>query len=113
MIMTHRLSFVVWKTEDLEPDLCVCHRCDNKLCINPNHLFQGTRRENSEDRNAKKRQAVGERVSTSKITEVQVRGILNLSGEGFSNSEISKKLDGPHQIVFRLTKGLTWKYLRD
>lgn len=43
----------------IPPDLCVCHRCDTPLCVNPAHLFLGTVRDNNLDRIAKGRRGVG------------------------------------------------------
>ena len=50
----------------------ICHRCDNPPCINPAHLFLGTKADNNRDMRTKDRHAHGETSTAWKLTDVQV-----------------------------------------
>lgn len=105
-ISAHRLSYILHKGSIPEKRFII-HSCDNKKCINPDHLSIGTPAENSSDMVSKKRQAFGERVGTAKLTEEQVKEIRisNLSSRKLSKLyNISKTniLDIKRNYIWRL-----------
>jgi hypothetical protein len=78
-----RAHRVAWHIEHGEwPELCVLHRCDERLCVNPAHLWLGTRADNIVDMDAKGRRitARGEGHGFAKLTEADVRAIRSLRG---------------------------------
>lgn len=89
----------------------VCHKCDNKLCFNPDHLFIGTQAENIADRVAKGRCAHGERCAKAKITNEQAKRIIELRRSGAKLSELSRAFGIGVSAVSHICTGRNWKRL--
>ena len=69
---THRVAWELCYGQ-IPAGLCVLHRCDNKSCVRPDHLWLGTNRENTKDMHQKKR---WQRKSLGKIDTDRIRDLL-------------------------------------
>lgn len=88
----HRVSYFL--NTGIDPgDNDVLHSCDNKLCVESDHLHLGNDQENSDEKFLRNRQkfAYGESHPMAKLTEEDVREIRNLSAQGVSQREIGER----------------------
>ena len=89
--------------------LDVCHTCDNRLCVNPSHLFIGTRAENLRDAARKGRMANGARNGQAKLTWTEVKEIRQRHKSGLSQRKMSKEYSVSPSTICRLLKGKAWR----
>lgn len=121
----HRIAYEL--ANDVSPgDLFVCHRCDNPRCVRPEHLFLGTSQENTADRNAKGRQAHGDRTGArlyphrvprgerhgaARLTASDVKEIRSLSADGVLQAELMKKFGVSQGAISHIVTRKCWRHV--
>jgi hypothetical protein len=102
----HRISYAIVNRDPRE--LCVCHSCDNPSCVNPEHLWAGTDRDNAIDRNAKERQARGEGQGFAKLTERDIKEILESDK---SQLILAEQYGAVKSAISGIKRGKKWKHI--
>lgn len=106
----HRLSYELM-IGPIPDGLYVLHRCDNRLCILPTHLFVGTQLENMQDCVAKGRQARGEMLGRSKLTVESIMEIRRRCGNGESQYLLATHFGVCQQVISDIKRRKTWKHV--
>lgn len=112
ILLVHRLAYMIAFLEDPHPK-CVCHKCDNPKCVNPDHFFIGTKRDNNHDRNLKGRSHIppqGELHNKAKLKEHQVLEIMARWNAGERNvSKLSREYNISRGSIDGIVHGRNWK----
>ncbi len=111
----HRLSAMVYKNYDLGAKTEICHKCDNKLCFNPEHLFEGSHKDNMDDAYSKniisngyggqfnKEYPEGVKPLTEKVKS-EIRTLYDSTDA--TQKELADKYGLSHQHVSRIVRGI-------
>jgi DNA-binding XRE family transcriptional regulator len=102
----HRLAYIEAYGEIPEGKI-ICHHCDNRRCINPDHLYAGTQKTNAEDRVKRGRSNIktGEEAGAAKLTEAQAIEIIRRRKSGEKEKDIAKDYNISHWTVGDIYRG--------
>ena len=125
-MLAHRAAWIVC-SGTIPDGLLVCHKCDNRPCCNPRHLFLGTHQDNSRDMVEKGRSPRGEKsgwrlhperfpvgseVYNAKLSEDQVTAMRkDFSLDGVQIKTIAAKYGISHQHAGDIVHGKKWKHV--
>lgn len=113
-LRSHRYSYTL-HVGRIPNGLSVLHKCDNRSCVNPDHLFVGTTLDNQRDKVLKCRQAKGETNGSSKLTEAQaleIKARYKRESYRVSNSrELAKEYGVCRATIVAIGTGQVWKHL--
>lgn len=98
----HRYAWILERGE-IPAGLCVLHSCDNPPCVNPAHLFLGTRADNSHDRDAKGRHValIGDQHGNTRYPDAVVLVWKQLRESGAAISSIAARFGVGYHAVWQ------------
>jgi hypothetical protein len=128
---TRQAHRVAWALErgPIPEGLCVLHRCDNRRCVRPGHLFLGTKAENTADMVAKGRQARGdrhfaranperlnpvrgERQWNARLNDTAVVEIRSRLRSGQTQQSVATRFGVSQSTIGRVARGVNWAHVR-
>jgi len=122
----HRWAWIFANGTIPDETPCVCHKCDNDICCNVEHLFLGTQTDNINDRHAKGRTASGatsgptlhpethrgSRNGNARIDERTARAVKALlNAAEWTKRKIAEVLNVSEYIVWDIARGRTWVHV--
>jgi len=112
----HRVSWEASNERAIPAGLWILHRCDQRSCVNPNHLYLGTLTENSEDATKRDRwhrwngTRAGARNPRARLTSEQVASIRELCrAPNFNGSQTARQYGVSASVIYSIKNGRSWR----
>jgi hypothetical protein len=103
----HRVSYEL-HVGPIPHGMFVCHKCDTPLCVRPDHLYLGTRADNTADMVSRSRQMFGERHCDAKLSDAEIREIRAAT---CTDRELAKHYGVSDTTIARARARKTWRHV--
>ena len=106
LVSAHRFVFAL-EGIDIPSGMCVCHKCDNPACVNPDHLFIGTYGDNMQDMHNKSRHYK----APKKVTRDQARVIRKIFQRtpGAGQARLANHFGVSQTTISKILRGKLWR----
>ncbi len=111
VLVLSRIVYSQYKlnNESIPFGLVIRHTCDNRKCINPDHLLEGTHQDNVQDMVDRCRQSKGESRPTTTLKEKEVLEIFN--NKVLKGTELAKLYNVSQKCISYIKTGKSWRWL--
>jgi hypothetical protein len=111
IVGAHRVSYIM-NVGEIPDGLCVLHKCDTPACVNPEHLFLGTKKDNTLDAMVKGRNVKGVTHGQTHLTEQNIREIRSLVSHGaLTQKQIADMYNVDRTTVSYIKTRKSWAHI--
>lgn len=109
-IHAHRASWIL-KYGEIPSGLFVCHKCDNRKCVNPDHLFLGSNQDNLNDMKSKGRSGRGIKNAMHRYSEEVIRRVKEMKVQFFTQKKTAQETGVNKSTISMIWSGKTWRHI--
>ena len=109
-VKSHRVSFLI-NFGEIPLDSLIYHKCNNRKCVNPKHIYAGSITSNMEDLSSSG-VLKGEKNSQAKLTEELVIKIREEYFHTFENTRsLAKRYNVSQPLISKIVRGISWSHV--
>lgn len=102
VVVAHKVMWAIFHRGYVPQGICICHHCDNPPCVNPFHLFTGTRSDNQID-SFRKNRGPGQRLIVADVFRIRNSNEMGIT--------LAKRFNVSTATISEIRNRRTWNHL--